>query len=231
MILYFVGYPIITSTVCVPGRWFTTLPLYRLAVYCDGLDAFAHTIGILHGNMIFCPAEPTLHVEAFPACRDTRIDFQTFIRRLDAEYELRDGIPHPGSRSGQPAVFCLHRGGRRPCRPPSGSIRKARCVDAGHCLFGVRRADLAVYSNGPPWPYGFCDDDPWVVVAEDTCVLLVAGGIGGDFSILQYIAGEGLEQYNTVLGVQPLSTLSSAFLRPSPFFQSDACHCTSPAAR
>ena len=27
----------------------------RLAVYCDGLDAFAHTIGILHGNMIFCP--------------------------------------------------------------------------------------------------------------------------------------------------------------------------------
>ena len=27
------------------------IAFYRLAVYCDGLDAFAHTIGILHGNM------------------------------------------------------------------------------------------------------------------------------------------------------------------------------------
>ena len=65
------------------------IAFYRLAVYCDGLDAFAHTIGILHGNMIFCPAEPTLHVEAFPACRDTRIDFQTFIRRLDADLIMK----------------------------------------------------------------------------------------------------------------------------------------------
>ena len=40
-------------------------------------------------------------------------------------------------------------------------------------------------------------------MAEDTCVLLVAGGIGGDFSILHNIAGEGwIVEYNTVLAVQ-----------------------------
>ena len=42
------------------------IAFYRLAVYRDGLDAFAHAIGILHGNMIFRPAELALHVEAFP---------------------------------------------------------------------------------------------------------------------------------------------------------------------
>ena len=42
------------------------IAFYRLAVYRDGLDAFAHTIGILHGNMIFRSAELALHVEAFP---------------------------------------------------------------------------------------------------------------------------------------------------------------------
>ena len=42
------------------------IAFYRLAVYCDRLDAFAYTIGILHGNMIFRSAELALHVEAFP---------------------------------------------------------------------------------------------------------------------------------------------------------------------
>ena len=65
MILYFVGYPII-STVCVPGRWFTTLPSIGWPSTVTGLDAFAYTIGILHGNMIFRSAELALHVEAFP---------------------------------------------------------------------------------------------------------------------------------------------------------------------
>ena len=96
----------------------------------------------------------------------------------------------------------------------------------GTVLFGVRRAYLAEILPGTVTPsqYGFSDDDPRVVVAEDTRIFLVAGGIGGDFSILHNIAGEGwIVEYNTVLAVQAFLYGVQRFFYHA-FFQSDACH-------
>ena len=37
----------------------------------------------------------------------------------------------------------------------------------------------------------FCEDDPWVVVTEDTGVLFVSRRIGGDFTEIETIGGIG----------------------------------------
>ena len=138
---------------------------------------------------------------------------------------MRDGIPHPGSRSSQPAVLAF---------AGAGGVLAGHHLAAyvrfyfmqGTVLFGVRRAYLAEILPGTvaPAQYGFSDDDPRVVVAEDTRILLVAGGIGGDFSILHNIAGEGrIVEYNTVLAVQAFLYGVQCFFYHA-FFQSDACH-------
>ena len=44
--------------------------------------------------------------------------------------------------------------------------------------------------------------DPWVVVAEDTGVLLVAWGIAGDFAQIEPVGGVGgLEQYLSLIHI------------------------------
>ena len=74
----------------------------------DGLDTFLCTIGV-DGDGVFCLAELTLYGVVGGCLWQTGIDTDAVVVGLDAEDELRDGIPHPGSGTREPRVLTLAR--------------------------------------------------------------------------------------------------------------------------
>ena len=68
------------------------------------------------------------------------------------------------------------------------------------------------------------DDDPRIVVAEDARILLVAFGIGADFTHLDMIGGEGrIVEHDAVFAFQAFFYRVERTLHES-FFQTDARH-------
>ena len=81
----------------------------RLAVESDLTYAFADAVGILDCDFIDGSAETASYGIFLPLRADARIDLQTVVCRLYTQNVLGDGIPVPGSGSGEPAVLGLAR--------------------------------------------------------------------------------------------------------------------------
>ena len=95
-------------------------------------------------------------------------------------------------------------------------------------LLQIGRADLSVDFKGPVSmaKESFCAAYPWVVVAENACVLLISWRIGGYFSQIQVIFLIcWLQQYNSIFGVKILLYALESHLCLAVIL-SDACHYT-----
>lgn len=84
----------------------------RLAVEGDFLDTLAGSFRVLDGDFIEGSAEAAGNGVFLPLRADAWIDLQTVVCRLDTEDELGNGVPVPGSGSGEPAVLGFARLGR-----------------------------------------------------------------------------------------------------------------------
>lgn len=139
--IVFCGF-IITS-VCVPGRWFTTSPSIGWPSTVTDLMPCTHH-RILHGN-IFRNLRFTLKPSSLP---DTRIDFRPSYEGLMPSmncvmaYHIQAAVPV--------SQLFAFTGRRRPCRPPSGSIHKVRTLQ-GTCS-SVRHILRNTPRNGHPVP-------------------------------------------------------------------------------
>ena len=70
------------------------------------------------------------------------------------------------------------------------------------------------------------DDDPGIIVGEDTSVLLIACRIGGDFTIFHHIFGKcGVVEHYAVFTVKMLFNRVKRLLDKA-FLESDAGHAT-----
>jgi len=78
-------------------------------------------------------------------------------------------------------------------------------VQLGNFLaIGWRNALPIVKRTIPVSCHGFTNADPWIVVAEDSGIFLVARRVGRDFAILDHILRKRrVIQYNTVFAGQP----------------------------
>lgn len=81
----------------------------RLAVESDLTYAFADAVRILDCDFIDGSAETASYSVFLPLRTDARIDLQAVVCRLYTQNILGDGIPVPGSGSGEPAVLGLAR--------------------------------------------------------------------------------------------------------------------------
>lgn len=80
-------------------------------------------------------------------------------------------------------------------------------VQIGILILSVSRCNLAVVFKClvAMTDKCLCTDNPCIVVAEDTCIFLIASWIGGDFTIFDEILGEcRLIQTQTMFRIQPL---------------------------
>ena len=153
--------------------------------------------------MIFCPRNLTLHVEAFqPAGIQgliSRPSYEGFLPSMNCvmAYHIQAAVQSA-------SCFCLRRGGRRPAGHHLAAY--VRFYYAGHCALRCTTGiSLRKYSQersprpstvSPMMTHGLL----WQKIPAFS---FVAGGIGGDFSILHNIAGEGwIVEYNTVFAVQ-----------------------------
>ena len=78
------------------------------AVEDDALDALLLAIG-MDGNLVISLAELTLDGVVSSCLGQTGIDVDAVVIGLDAEDELRDGVPHSGSGTREPRVLTLAR--------------------------------------------------------------------------------------------------------------------------
>lgn len=83
----------------------------RLAVESDLTYSLADSVRILYSDFVNGSAETAGYSVFLPLGADTRIDLQTIVCRLYTQNILGDGIPVPGSGSGEPAVLGLARTG------------------------------------------------------------------------------------------------------------------------
>src|SRR5574344_2316877 len=165
--------------------------LDRKAVEHDGPDALLAAVGIYHRDRVLAVAEAARDREALPVLRNARIDDETVVVRTDAEDELRDGVPVPRRRAGEPRVLRL----ARLRRVASGDHLR---IDVGldlvelRLLLGVARADLRVMVPrvGSAAGHRLGDDHPRVVVAEDARVFLVARRIRRDLAVFDDVLRE-----------------------------------------
>ena len=72
-----------------------------LAIERDGLDALLRAIR-MDGNLVLSLAELTTDGVVGSRLWQTRVDADTVVVGLDTEDELRDGVPHPSSRTREP---------------------------------------------------------------------------------------------------------------------------------
>ena len=79
-----------------------------LAIERDALHTLLGAVG-MDGDLVFCLAE--LAVDGIVGGRlgQTGINADTIVVGLDAEDELRDGVPHPGGGTREPRVLALAR--------------------------------------------------------------------------------------------------------------------------
>ena len=72
-------------------------------------------------------------------------------------------------------------------------------------IFYISRTGLLIYLKGSVATSddSLSDRDPRIVVAEDTCIFLISGWIGGDFTKFEVISCiSRLQDHNTIFGIQ-----------------------------
>ena len=119
------------------------------------------------------------------------IDAQAVIVRPDPQNSLRYGIERPCRRARQPAVFGL-------AEARGGGTRDHLAIDIGlgtvQCgVVQIGRTGAAVNIEGPSAvsQHDLGQNNPRIVVTEDTAVFLVSRRIGADFAKLGMIPGIG----------------------------------------
>ena len=161
-------------------------------------------------------------------CRQTRIDEQSVVVGLDTENILRHRVPHPSGSTREPRVLAL-----------TGTSRILTCyhlaVDIGFHLvqrlavfLHIGRQNLRIVCPGivAASSYRFSDDHPRVVVTEDTGILLIAGGVGGNLTHLHMISCKGgVVEHDAMFAVEVLLH-GVERLADHSFLQSDAGHRT-----
>ena len=178
----------------------------RSAVHGDALHALLHGVGVLHPDVVHGTPVTAGDGVACQRVGDAGVNAQAVQSGLDAQNVLAHVHEGPCRRAGQPAVLGLAEGGGIAARHHLAVNVGFGAVDLADVL-DIGRAGLFVDSKGPVTvaQHGLSTADPWVVVAEDTGVLLVARGIAGDLAQIEPVGGVGgLEQYHAVRGVQPL---------------------------
>ena len=168
-------------------------------------DALLTSVGVLDSDVELDAAKYSLHLVFLEVGGDTGVDLDAVVGRLDAEDELRDGVPVPGGGAGEPGILAFAR-----LRGILAGYHLAIDVrlDLVECLvLDPGGTDLGVVVPRIVAATGDClaDDDPGVVVAEDACILLVTGRIGTDFAHLDVIGGVGrVVEHHAVFAVEVL---------------------------
>ena len=113
-------------------------------------------------------------------------------------------------------------------RLPSGSLRKALPCEVSDIFPHIARAES--WYNGSRHRclgtgYSLSDDDPRIVVAEDTGVLLVTFRIRRNLTHFYMIGGVWVVQHQSVLAFQSFLAAIQCFIAES-FFQTDTSHRT-----
>ena len=95
-------------------------------------------------------------------------------------------------------------------------------------VLNIGRAGLFVNlkSSVSTSDHSLCDGNPWVIVAEDTCIFFISRWVGGNFSKVQIILGVSrLKDHNAIFGIQTFFDRIQSFLCQT-FFDTDSCHNT-----
>ena len=74
-------------------------------------------------------------------------------------------------------------------------------------VLNIGRAGLFVNlkSSVSTSDHSLCDGNPWVIVAEDTCIFFISRRVGGNFSKIQIILGiSRLQDHNTIFRIKTL---------------------------
>lgn len=168
-------------------------------------DALLTSVGVFDSDVELDATKYSLHLVFLEVGGDTRVDLDTVISWLDAEDELCDGVPVPGCGASEPRVLAFSGfGGILACYHLAIDVR----LDLVKLLvLNPSRADLGVMLPGVVAATGhrLANDDPWIVVAKDAGILLVAGRVGTDFAHLYMIFGVGrVVEHHTMFAVEVL---------------------------
>ena len=160
-----------TSTTCLPGRAFTTLPSTGFPSTVILLTPFDLPFGFFTGKLAvtqFAPYGVLLH-----RLRQAGVYLQSVIGRAYAKYILGDGEPVPCGCTREPRVFTLSRTcGILACHHLAIDVR---FYLVKRLVLYPRRAYLSVvFPSVIAAPgHSLADYNPRVVVAEDAGILLV----------------------------------------------------------
>ena len=175
-------------------------------------------VRVLHNDFIGCPAPDTAQGKAVHLVRDAGIDLQPGQRGLDAQDILAHIHKGPGRRAGQPAVFCFAKGGGVAASHHLAVDIRLGAVDLTDVL-NVCRAGLFVDLKRAVTmaDYSLGTADPWVVVTEDACVLLVSRGIAGNFAQFEMDLSAMKEIGNIIAGsyLSALAGMTNLVISPS----------------
>ena len=162
--------------------------VYCLAVHGHGYDTLFHVLRVFHLNVIDALTELTGDGEITEALGNTRIYGQALMSGIYTQYILGDIYESPCSSTGQPAVLCLAVEFCILTGYHLGIYIRLGTMDLTDIL-NVCGTGLAVdlESSVTSAQNGLCDGYPGIVVAEDTGILLISGGIRGYFTKFEVI--------------------------------------------
>ncbi len=206
----------------VDGR--NDVALNSVAVNSHGLDALLRACGVVNLDNVGRAAELSGNGKALHIVGDTGVNHKTCIVSTDAENVLRNIEEGPGSSTGEPAILslavilsvttCDHL--RIYIR--LGAVNITDVLKVSGADLGVDlECSVAATDNG------LSNGDPGVVVAEDTCIFLISGRIGGNLTEVEVIGLIGrLLENDTVLGVKSLLDRIKSLLCVT-FLYADTC--------
>ena len=150
--------------------------------------ALFHVLRVLYLNVIGALTELTGDGEITEALGNTRIYGQSLMSGIYTQYVLGDIYESPCSSTGQPAVLCLAVEFCILTGYHLGIYIRLGTMDLTDIL-NVCGTGLAVdlESSVTSAQNGLCDGYPGIVVAEDTGILLISGGIRGYFTKFEVI--------------------------------------------
>ena len=168
------------------------ITFYSLSVNSHGSNSLLYAPGILYFNPVGAAPEASGQGEIAEALRYTGVNGKSLVGRIESKNVLGNIDKGPCCGSGQPAVLCFS---------VEGSILPGNHlgVNIGLCpvdftdFLGVSGTGLFINFKGAAASAdnSFRDGNPGVIVAEDTGIFLVSGGIGGNLAKFQMVSGIG----------------------------------------
>ena len=152
----------------------------RLTINGYLLDALLLAFWVLYHDVVFATTELAGYLVFMGGAWETWVDVQTLVIWLDAEDELADRIPHPCCCTGEPGVLSFARFGCILTGYHLAVYVRFYLVQSLILLFYIAWQNLGIMVPGivATTGYGFTDDNPRIVVAEDAGILLVTFRIG-----------------------------------------------------